>query len=193
MHRICIYCGSSPGARKTYSEAAKSLATALAKTKRGIVYGGGNIGIMGVLADAALAAGAEVIGVIPHSMVKRELAHRGLTRLQVVGSMHERKAVMAELADGFIALPGGLGTLEELFEIWTWAQLGIHRKPIGLLNVEDFYTPLVAFIDRLVTERFVRHENRDILFTSADPGQLLEKMESFQPVMVPKSIGPQET
>jgi uncharacterized protein (TIGR00730 family) len=193
MKSVCVYCGSSPGAKRDYAEGATALGRALARNGQRLVYGGGNVGLMGIVADATLATGGEVIGVIPQALVDRELAHQGLSRLHIVASMHERKAMMAELADGFIALPGGLGTLEELFEIWTWAQLGMHRKPIGLLNVHGFFDPLIEFIGRLVTERFVRRENREMLFISAAPAELLKQMESYQPPSVAKWISPRET
>jgi hypothetical protein len=169
------------------------LGTALATTGRTLVYGGGNVGLMGVVADAALAARGKVIGVIPQPMVDKELAHHGLTELHIVGSMHERKALMAELSEGFIAMPGGIGTLEEMFEIWTWAQLGIHARPIGLLNVNGFYEPLVRFLDQLVTERFVRVENREMLAVAAEVPELLKQMEAYQPTNVPKWISRAET
>ncbi len=193
MRSVCVYCGSSHGAREYFSEAAKAMGLALASTRRRLIYGGGNIGLMGVLADSALQAGAEVIGVIPRPMVQKELAHASLTQLHVVESMHERKALMAELSDGFVALPGGIGTLEEMFEIWTWAQLGIHHKPIGLLNVNGFYDRLIQFLDHLVAERFVKQESRNMLFTAAAPAELLANMQQYQPVAVLKWIRPQET
>ncbi len=193
MRSVCVYCGSSHGAHECFLEAAKAMGMALASTGQRLIYGGGKIGLMGVLADSALQAGAEVIGVIPQPMVQKELAHRGLTQLHVVESMHERKALMAELSDGFVALPGGIGTLEEMFEIWTWAQLGIHHKPIGLLNVNGFYDRLIQFLDHLVAERFVKQENRNMLFTAAAPAELLANMQQYQPVAVPKWIRPQET
>lgn len=193
MRSVCVYCGSSHGARELYTEAARALGTALATTGRTLVYGGGNVGLMGVVADAALAARGKVIGVIPQPMVDKELAHHGLTELHIVGSMHERKALMAELSEGFIAMPGGIGTLEEMFEIWTWAQLGIHARPIGLLNVNGFYEPLVRFLDQLVTERFVRVENREMLAVAAEVPELLKQMEAYQPTNVPKWISRAET
>ena len=181
MKRVCVYCGSRHGKRPAYTAAAQALGRELAQSGRGLVYGGGNVGLMGVVADAVLEAGGEVIGVIPRPMVSRELAHHGVTKLHVVTSMHERKALMAQLADGFIALPGGVGTLEELFEIWTWAQLGIHQKPLGLLNVEGFYSSLVTFLDHLTAEDFVTSENRSFVRIDDDPKRLLQKMSQFQP------------
>lgn len=191
MKKVCVYCGSSHGARTAYASAAQALGRELAASGRTLVYGGGNVGLMGVVADAVLEAGGEVIGVIPGPMVTKELAHHGVTKLHVVGSMHERKALMADLADGFIALPGGLGTLEELFEIWTWAQLGIHHKPMGLLNVDEFYTPLATFLDQLVVEKFVRQENRSSISIDSDPLSLLRRMESFRPVNRPQWLAPE--
>src|SRR3546814_750650 len=153
--RLCVFCGSSDGARPAYRDAAHALGKALADAGIGLVYGGAAVGLMGAVADGALARGGEVMGVLPRSLADRELAHPGLTQLHVVGSMHERKAMMAKLSDGFIALPGGLGTFEELFEIWTWAQLGYHRKPVALLNVDGYYDGLLSFLDHPVREAFV--------------------------------------
>ncbi|MEO6525256.1 MAG: TIGR00730 family Rossman fold protein, partial [Gemmatimonadaceae bacterium] len=160
LETMCVFCASSPGADPRYLAAAQSFGELLARSGRRIVYGGGNTGLMGSLADAALAAGGEVIGVMPRHLVDREVAHSNLTRLDIVASMHERKARLAEMADAFVALPGGLGTLEEFTEIWTWGQLGLHRKPYGLLNVAGYYTPLMTFLDHAVAERFVRPEHR---------------------------------
>lgn len=181
LRRICVYCGSSVGASPVHREAAVALGTHLARSGIGLVYGGGNVGLMGALADAALAAGGEVIGVIPRAMVDLEVAHRGLADLRVVGSMHERKALMADLADGFVALPGGLGTLDELFEILTWAQLGLHHKPIGLLDVGGYFAPLLAFLDGAVAARFVADEHRRMLLRADDPSALLEQFRSYRP------------
>lgn len=153
-----------------------------------VVYGGGHVGLMGAVADAALAAGGSVVGVIPQHMVDREVAHLGLTELRVVRSMHERKAMMAELSDGFLALPGGLGTLEELFEVWTWGQLGLHRKPYGLLDVAGFFQPLLAFLDHQVAERFVRPEHRAMLVVETDPGRLVQRMAAHPPAPLAKWI-----
>ena len=154
--RICVYAGSNPGAKAAYAEAAGDLARLLAERGIGVVYGGGKVGLMGILADTALAAGGEVIGVIPQDLIDREIGHTGLTELHVVGSMHERKALMAELSDGFVALPGGAGTLEELIEIYTWSQLGLHDKPMGVLNVAGYYDGLAALLDHAVQEGFLR-------------------------------------
>jgi uncharacterized protein (TIGR00730 family) len=153
-----------------------------------VVYGGGHVGLMGAVADAALVAGGHVVGVIPQHMVDREVAHRGLTELRVVRSMHERKAMMAELSDGFVALPGGLGTLEELFEVWTWGQLGLHRKPYALLDVAGFFQPLLAFLDQQVAERFVRPEHRAMLVVESDPARLLQRLGAQDLVSLPKWI-----
>lgn len=193
MKRICVFCGSNPGASPVYAEAARALAETLAERGLGLVYGGGNVGLMGVLADAALAAGVPVTGVIPHALVAREVAHQGLTEQRVVGSMHERKALMAELADGFIALPGGIGTLEELFETWTWAQLGLHAKPIGLLDVAGYYGDLLRFLDHVVAERFLHPDHRSTVLVEADPGRLLDRMRTHVPPAVRKWIDRQET
>ena len=186
MQHVCVYCGSNRGARPEYAAAATRLGRLLGERGIGLVYGGGNVGLMGVLADAALAAGAAVIGVIPQALVDREVAHQGLTEQRVVGSMHERKALMAELADAFIALPGGLGTLDELFEIWTWSQLGFHGKPCGLLDVAGYFQPLVAFLDRAVAEGFVRRQHRDTLHVEADPERLLALLGAYQAPLVGK-------
>jgi uncharacterized protein (TIGR00730 family) len=164
----------------------------LARTGRRLIFGGGKVGLMGVLADAALAAGGQVEGVIPGPMVHMELAHEGLTRLHVVASMHERKALMAELADAFVALPGGIGTLEELFETWTWAQLGIHRKPLGLLETAGFFGPLTQFLDGLTRERFMRPENRHRLMVCDSPERLIQQLENYQPLDSPVWLRPEQ-
>ena len=180
LKRICVFCGSSVGARPSYAAAARDLGSTLADRGLGVVFGGGKVGLMGVLADAALAAGGEVIGVIPDVLVAREIGHDGLTRLHVVRSMHERKTLMADLADAFIALPGGHGTFEEFFEAVTWTQLGIHQKPCGLLNVESYYDPLLALRDRAVAEGFVREVNRSLVLDASDVPTLLDKLASFR-------------
>ncbi len=185
MRRVCVFCGASPGARPAYAEAARELARELVARDIGVVYGGGGVGLMGELADAVLAEQGEIIGVIPRALVEKEIGHRGLSDLRVVGSMHERKALMAELSDAFIALPGGLGTLEELFEVYTWSQLGLHRKPCALLNVEGYYDGVGAFLDHAVSERFVRSEHRSLLLMEADAAQLLERLAAFEPEAVP--------
>jgi uncharacterized protein (TIGR00730 family) len=171
--RICVFCGSNRGNHPAYLEQATVFGRLLATRDIGLVYGGAHVGLMGALADAALAAGGEVIGVIPQALMDREIAHRGLTELRVVTSMHERKAQMAELSDAFVALPGGIGTLEELFEVWTWNQLGIHAKPCGVLNVRRFYDPLSAFLDHVVSEGFLKPENRGALRVEEEPEALL--------------------
>jgi uncharacterized protein (TIGR00730 family) len=186
--RICVFCGASPGNEPRYVAAARDVGEGLATRGIGLVYGGGRVGLMGAVADAALAAGGEVVGVIPRGLQLRELAHEGLTTLHVVGSMHERKARMAELAEGFVALPGGMGTLEELAEILTWAQLGLHARPCGLLDVAGYYDPLVAFLDRAVAEGFVRPDHRRLLVVAQDPDALLDAFAAWQPPSVEKWI-----
>lgn len=173
MKRICVYCGSRSGQGAGYTEAASRLADALCDRNLGLVYGGASVGVMGTVADGVLARGGEAIGVIPESLVRKEVAHQGLSELIVTQDMHERKRVMAERADGFIAMPGGLGTLEELFEILTWAQLRFHAKPCGLLNVNGYYDSLVAFLDNAVTEGFVHPDHRALLKVADEPGILL--------------------
>lgn len=175
MQRLCVFTGSSPGGDPAYAAAAGELGRALAGHGIGLVYGGASVGLMGAVADAALEAGAEVVGVIPQTLVDREIAHPGLSELRVVGSMHERKALMAELTDAFVALPGGAGTLEELFEVWTWAQLELHTKPIGLLNVDGFYAPLLAMVDHMIDEGFLKPPYRDLLLVDDDLKRLLAR------------------
>jgi uncharacterized protein (TIGR00730 family) len=193
MKRVCVFCGSSPGARASYRDAAVRLGAAIAERGLGLVYGGAHVGLMGVVADAALAARGEVIGVLPRALEARELAHRGLSELHVVASMHERKARMAELSDCFIALPGGVGTLEETFEAWTWTQLGLHAKPCALLDVDGYYAPLQAFLDRAVTERFVRSEHRAMLLVDDDPERLLDALARWRAPVVEKWLDRDET
>jgi uncharacterized protein (TIGR00730 family) len=188
MKRICVFAGSSRGAREDYAQAAERLAFELVTRGYGVVFGGGRVGMMGVLADATLAAGGEVIGVIPKALLEKEVAHGGLTELRVVASMHERKAMMAELSEGFIALPGGLGTLEEFFEVLTWAQLGLHPKPCGLLNVSGYYDRLLEFLDVTVDERFVKSQHRALVITSTSPTDLLERFAAYRPPQVEKWI-----
>jgi uncharacterized protein (TIGR00730 family) len=185
MRRVCVFSGSSSGVRPEYRRAAEALGQTLAARRIGLVYGGAQVGLMGAVADAALAAGGEVIGVIPEALVAKEIAHPGLTELRVVASMHQRKALMADLADAFIALPGGWGTLEEFFEVLTWAQLGLHRKPCALLNVAGYYDGVAAFLDHAVEERFVRAEHRAMLIVEADPETLVERLRSFDVGAVP--------
>lgn len=187
MKQICVYCGSSPGGRPEYIQAAKDLGRTLAERKITLVYGGSNVGLMGLLAQAALDAGGQVIGVITRQLVDMEVAFMELENLHIVDSMHERKLRMAELSDGFIALPGGLGTLEELFEILTWAQLGLHHKPVGLLNVCSYYERLGEFLDHAVAEKFIAGESRGSLLVDDDPARLLEKFEAFKPVVKDKA------
>jgi uncharacterized protein (TIGR00730 family) len=179
--RVCVFCGSSPGRGDIYRDAAAGLGRLLAERGTGLVYGGASVGTMGVIADAALAAGGEVVGVIPQQLVDREIAHTGLTELVVVEDMHERKAMMADLSDGFIALPGGAGTLEEFFEVWTWSQLGLHSKPFGLLDVAGFYAPLAAMLDHMVDEGFLRATYRDLVARESDPVRLLDRLTSYVP------------
>ena len=187
--RICVFCGSSPGRGASYLASARAFGELLAREGIGLVYGGAAIGLMGAVADAARAHGGEVIGVIPQALVTHEVAHSGLDDLRVVSSMHERKALMAELADGFVALPGGIGTLEELFEVWTWAQLGLHGKPCALLDVDGFYAGLSAFLEHVVEQKFLRPEHRRILMVEADGRALLAKFRAYVPPELPKWIG----
>jgi uncharacterized protein (TIGR00730 family) len=194
VERICVFCGASPGARPQYRDSAAELARLLAAEGIGVVYGGGGVGLMGALADAVLAEGGQITGVIPRSLMDREIAHRDVPDMRVVGSMHERKALMAELADAFVALPGGIGTLEELFEVYTWAQLGLHRKPCALLNVEGYYDGVADFLSHAVTERFLREETRELLLVENDAATLIERLHSFEPqAVVPKWIDREET
>jgi len=189
FRRICVFCGSNSGTDSAYRDTAVAMGHLLAHRTIELVYGGGNIGLMGALADAVLQAGGRVIGVIPESLMAKEVGHSGLTELRIVQSMHERKALMADLSDGFIAMPGGFGTFEEFCEVVTWSQLGIHAKPCGLLNVNGYYDPLLALFDHAVCEGFLREENRKIVLQDCDPGRLLEKMEQCKPASVAKWIG----
>ena len=179
--RLAVYCGSKTGTRAVDAVAAVALGRELATRGIGLVYGGASVGLMGVLADAVLAHGGEVIGVMPEAMVQRELAHENLTRLHMVATMHERKALMADLSHGFIALPGGPGTLDEFFEAWTWGQLGLHRKPIGLLDVDGFFTHLLAFADEMVAAGFLRPDHRAMIHASPTPGALLDLFDGYEP------------
>ncbi len=176
MKRICVFCGSSPGAHADYLAAAGDLGRELTERGWSLVYGGASVGLMGHIADSVLSRGGEVIGVIPESLEKKEIAHPGLSELHIVDSMHERKALMADLSDGFVALPGGLGTLEELFEMLTWSQLGFHTKPSGLLNIRGYYEKLLAFLDHTVSERFVGAEHRGYILSDSEPAALLDAM-----------------
>ncbi len=187
MKRICVFCGSSPGAKPEYAEAAKAVGALLASRKIGLVFGGGRVGMMGQVARAALENGGEVTGVIPRELFEKKVAFTGIGDLRVVETMHERKALMAELADGFMALPGGLGTLEEIFEIVTWAQLGMHHKPCGLLNVAGYFTPLLAFLDRVAAEGFVDAVHRSMILTAADPEELLRMFATYRPPVADKA------
>jgi uncharacterized protein (TIGR00730 family) len=193
VQSICVFCGSNAGNEPAYERAARSLGETLAEAGITLVYGGGHVGLMGVVANAALAAGGEAIGVIPKSLVEREIAHNGLTDLHVVGSMHERKAMMSDLSEGFIALPGGTGTMEEFFEVLTWAQLGEHAKPCGLLNVAGYYDPLLALFDHMVYKGFLSETNRSIVLVDTDPIALLGRFEEYRPPMTPRWIDESET
>lgn len=174
IRRICVFCGSRPGARPEYLACARATGRALAERGIGLVYGGATVGTMGALADAALAAGGEVIGVMPRALVDREIGHRGVTELHEVDSMHARKALMVELSDGFMALPGGSGTMDEFFEVFTWAQLGFHRKPVALINVSGFYQPVLEFFDRAVADGFIPAEHRQMITVADDPAAVLD-------------------
>jgi uncharacterized protein (TIGR00730 family) len=186
MKAVCVYCGSNAGSRSSYAERATALGTRLAQEELALVYGGGNVGLMGIVADAALAAGGEVVGVIPEQLVGWEVAHRGLSRLEVVANMHERKARMFDLSDGFVALPGGFGTLDEMFEMLTWRQLGLGDKPCAFLDVDGFYTPLVAMLDRMVEERFLHADQRNDLWHGDDIDTLFAWMRDYRPAQATK-------
>ncbi len=186
--RLCVFCGSNEGFRPEYRAAATALGTAIAAHDAALVYGGSKVGLMGAVADAVLKAGGTAIGIIPQALVDKEVAHHGLTELHIVGSMHERKAKMADMAEGFVALPGGLGTLEELFEIWTWAQLGYHGKPVGVLDIAGFYDRLLTFLDHQAAEGFMRQEHRDMLIVEEDPERLIARYRSYVPPAVTKWI-----
>ena len=188
MKSITVFCGSSSGTRREYAEAARNLAHLFVEQNIKLIYGGGNIGLMGIIADEVMNQGGEVIGIIPESLDQKEVGHRGLTELRVVKSMHERKAQMAELADGFIAMPGGIGTFEEFFEILTWAQLGFHEKPCGILNVEGYYDGLLELCDNAVSEGFLREIHRQLILDDSDAIRLLDKMENFRPNPIEKWI-----
>ncbi len=185
MKHICVFCGSNLGAQPEYVEAARHLGRVLAKRQITLVYGGARVGTMGEIADSVLAAGGHVIGVIPQALAEK-VAHTGLSDLRIVPSMHERKALMAELADGFIALPGGLGTFEEFFEVLTWAQLGLHHKPCGLLNVRGYYQPLMAFLDHAVAQHFLKAPHRDMILSDEDPERLLDQFSVYQAPSISK-------
>ena len=189
MKRICVYCGSSPGRLPQYLDAARELGLALVERDIGLVYGGASVGIMGEIADTVMSGGGDVVGVIPQALAEKEVSHPGLTELKLVDSMHERKSVMAEMADGFIALPGGLGTIEELFEVLTWSQLGFHQKPCGLLNIEGYYDHLLHFMEHAVEQQFVKQQHRDMLLASGNAQSLLEEMAVYTPPAIDKWIG----
>ncbi|WP_321914684.1 MULTISPECIES: TIGR00730 family Rossman fold protein [unclassified Paraburkholderia] len=179
MKAVCVYCGSSPGANPIYTEAAQAFGRALVAANLALVYGGGKVGLMGVIADTVMAGGGRAIGVIPELLVDKEVGHAGLTELHVVPDMHHRKKMMADLSDAFVAMPGGAGTLEELFEVYTWAQLGYHRKPVGVLNIGGFYDPLMSLLDHTVREGFMRQTYRDMLQTDSDPAALIAKLQRY--------------
>jgi uncharacterized protein (TIGR00730 family) len=192
MRRVCVFCGSNPGLRPAYLEAAKEMGRALARRGIGLIYGGGRVGLMGAVADSVLAAGGQVIGVIPQALLEKEVAHGRLTELRVVASMHERKAMMADLSDAFIAMPGGYGTFEEFCEVLTWSQLGIHGKACGLLNVEGYYDKLLALFDHAVAEGFVRPSHRSLVVEATDPEVMLDVLESYRWPRVEKWIDREE-
>ena len=193
MKRICVYCGSNPGSNPAYTEAARELGRELAGRGLGMVYGGARVGVMGAVAEGVLQGGGSAIGVIPHFFVTKEVAHDGLEELIVVDSMHERKARMADLSDGFIALPGGWGTIEEIFEMLTWAQLGHHQKPCGLLNVESYYDELSVFLEKAITEKFVKEAYRPMMMIDTSPARLIDRFSDYVAPSVKKWIGPEET
>jgi uncharacterized protein (TIGR00730 family) len=193
MRRVCVFCGSSAGIRPEYAAAARAVGREIARRGWGLVFGGGRIGLMGIAADAALAGGAEVDGVLPRHLAAREVGHAGLTRLHLVDSMHERKAMMARLADGFLSLPGGLGTLEEMAETLTWAQLGLHAKPCALLDVAGYFRPLTAFFDHAAAEGFVRPEHRRLLIVDGDPVRVLDAMAAWPSLMEGSGFDPSRT
>ena len=192
MSTICVYCGSSPGTDPAFVRVAREVGGLIAQRGHSLVYGGGNTGLMGVVADAVLAAGGQVVGVIPDNFVRQELEHRGLTKLHVVSTMHERKALMASLADGFLALPGGIGTLEEIAEVFVWTQLGLHAKPCALLNVNGYYDPLVSFLTRMADVRFLRAEQLAQLIVAREPSEALDRLSSFTPTVIEKWMDREE-
>jgi uncharacterized protein (TIGR00730 family) len=193
LSSICVYAGSSPGARPAYADAARSLGEAIVRRGLGLVYGGGDVGLMKVVADAAMGAGGAVTGIIPRTLLEREIGHGALTELLVVETMHERKLAMAERADAFIALPGGIGTVEELIEVLTWTQLGVHDKPCAVLDVEGYWQPLLALLDHAVAERFLPEKHREMLLSDTDPQALLDALEAWQPQSVPKWLDRERT
>ncbi|MDQ3216869.1 MAG: TIGR00730 family Rossman fold protein [Actinomycetota bacterium] len=193
MKRICVYAGANPGNDDHYRTAAQNLANLLVRRGIGIVYGGGNVGLMGELADTVLAAGGEVVGIMPRQLVEKEVAHLGLTDLHVVESMHERKAAMADLSDAFVALPGGIGTLEEIIEVYTWSQLGLHQKACALLNINGYYDGLTAFLDHAVAEGFLAESHRGLLVVVERPEELIEHLEGWDPPHLDKVLDPEST
>jgi len=193
MKTVCVYCGSSPGRLADYAQGARALGQALLARGIGLVYGGAGIGLMGMVADSVLAGGGRVVGVIPQALARKEVAHAGLTELIVTASMHERKTRMAELADGFIALPGGIGTFEELFEIWTWAQLGMHAKPVGLLNVAGYYDALITFLNHAAQQQVMQPAQRELLMVASDPAALLERFASHKALVRQRWLAAEQT
>lgn len=193
MRRVCVFCGSNPGLDARYGEGARAFAAALVRRGLGVVYGGGRIGMMGIVADTVLELGGDVVGVIPVQLARREVAHASLSELHVVDSMHERKARMFELSDAFVALPGGIGTFEELFEVLTWSQLGVHDRPVGVLDVAGYWQPLLALLDAAVTAGFVRSADRDLLLAERDGETLLDRFERWRPPPRPHWIEPTAT
>ncbi len=192
MKSVCVFCGSNPGNDPVYADGARAMGAEIARRGMVLVYGGGAVGLMGIVADAALAAGGEVHGVIPRALREKEVGHHHLTRLEIVETMHIRKARMAELSEGFIAMPGGIGTFEELFEIWTWAQLGIHDKPLAFLNVAGFYDPLATFLDNTVEAGFLKQTHRAMTITDTEPATLLDRMEQYVPAVTYKWVEKEE-
>ncbi|MBO6757793.1 MAG: TIGR00730 family Rossman fold protein [Roseibium sp.] len=193
MNSICVFCGSSGGSRTAYADAARDTGRTIADAGLTLVYGGADVGLMGLVADAALAAGGDVVGILPAALKDKEIGHNGLTELHVVGSMHERKAMMADRSDAFMALPGGTGTLEEIFEVWTWGQLGLHQKPCGLLNTGGFYDSLIRFLDHQTAEGFMKPEMRTMVQVAETPADLIAKFRAYTPPSTPKWIRPEDT
>jgi len=193
MNQVCVFCGSSAGVRPEYAQAAAATGELIASRRLGVVYGGGRVGLMGVLADAAIRVGGRVTGVITQALQDREVAHDGLTELHVVRTMHDRKAMMARLSDAFLVLPGGIGTMEEFFEVWTWGQLGEHAKPCGLVNAAGYFDGLIGFLDRIVTEGFLKPKHRAMLIVGESPAQVLDAFARYEPPSVGKWIRPEET
>jgi uncharacterized protein (TIGR00730 family) len=192
MKSICVYCGSSRGSSEIYAASARQLATSLVDSNLSLVYGGGNVGLMGIIADEVLLLGGHVTGVIPQALMDKEVGHTTLSKLHIVRNMHERKALMAELSDGFIAMPGGIGTLEELFEMFTWLQLGFHEKPLGLLNIDGYYDNLILFLQQTVEKKFLQKQHLDLLIIETDPGKLLQRFEEFTPQHVNKWLNKED-